>query len=97
MKRMKNVYGKTVAYCKRKKAVVAGLIGALAVPATSFALSWPPTAAEVSTEFTAVGDTVGSMYGVAITVALTIFAGVIGISQAITFFGKMLRKSQSAA
>lgn len=88
---------KHIHHLKTKVLAASAVAAAALAPAMSYALTWPPTAAELTTAFTDMGDDIGTMIAAVAGVALIIYAGVIGIKAAFDWFGKFYKASKSAA
>ncbi len=81
---------------KTRNVYVPAAAGAVAVgfaSANAYAMAWPPTAAEITTAFTDIGDNIGSILAAAITIGLLLYGGVLGVQAAIRFFSKFVKQS----
>ncbi|MGR0479819.1 MAG: hypothetical protein ACTFAL_00270 [Candidatus Electronema sp. V4] len=72
---------------------VAGAISAGFATANAYALAWPPTAADITTEFTDIGDDIGLILAASVTVGLVLYGGVLAVQAAIGFFSKFVKRS----
>lgn len=65
-------------------------------PSLALALTWPPTAADITSSFTDVGDNIGEIIAAVATVGLVLYGGVVAIMAGIQWFTKFYRASRQA-
>ena len=81
---------------KIRKVYVPAAAGAVAVgfaSANAYALTWPPTAADIGSELTDLATSIGDLLVPAIVGGLTLYGGVLGVQAAIRFFSKFIKQS----
>lgn len=83
-----------------RKVYIPAASGAFAVmlaTANSYALTWPPTAADLGTAFGAVVTTIGEIFAAVVTAGLVLYGGVLAVQAAISYFSKFVKRSTGAA
>ena len=96
---LQKMYGRTTSYVRdRKKVIAVAVAAALALPAANaFALTWPPTAADIAALFTGVITTIGEVVAAIAVAAAGLYAGVIAVKAGFEWFGKFYKSTKAAA